>query len=437
MKAFEFQPQFNKTILSQGVRVLSEHHPYSRATVASVYVDLGSRDEPSSLMGAAHFIEHLVFKGTQRRSSLDIARALEAVGGELNAFTGREATCFHGATLKEHLKLNLDVLLDLVSQARFDREDFERERQVILQEIDMSVDQLEEYILDLYFEQAYPGEPLGQSILGTKESLLAIDREALRSYYQEFYRGPHLVVSVAGDVDHGQLVDWVEEELANWQALPSPPAQHQAQVQSLTPRVRPPAKGPKAFRHLMQRPSEQVHIMMGYPSSAFVHPLRFESYLVNALLGGGMTSRLYQIIREEKALAYSVYSMLHSFTDSGLLCFYAGTQLESVPEVMKVIRQEVARLKREGMKQEDLDFFKTQVKGQILLAADDIENRMNSLAVNEMVFSEYRPVESVIAEIERVNRDSVQEYLESFLKDEDLGVLLLGDVPDNEAEKYL
>ncbi len=425
MKAFEFQPEFNKTLLDQGVRVLSEHHPYSRATCASVYVDLGSRHEPQPLMGAAHFIEHLVFKGTKTRSSLDIARALEAVGGELNAFTGREATCFHGATLKEHLQLNLDVLLDLVSSAQFEPGEFERERQVILQEIDMSVDQLEEYIFDLYFEQVYQGQPLGQPILGTKQSLLGMSRDQLFSYYQSFYCGPHLVVSVAGDVDHSQLVDWVGDKLKEWAPQPAPDK-----------RPLPPPQ-PKAFRHWVQRPSEQVHLVMGYPSAPFMSPLRFESYLVNALLGGGMTSRLYQIIREERALAYSVYSLLHSFVDSGLLAFYAGTQAESLAEVMGVIRDQVALLKTQGVSIEELEFFKTQVKGQILLAADDIENRMNSLAVNEMVFGEYRSVESVIGEIEKVNRDSVQEYLESFLKPEDLGVLILGDLPESQAEQCL
>ena len=411
-KAYEYEPQFKKTVLSNGTRVVTEHHPYSRATSAGIYIDMGSRDEPKHLNGAAHFIEHLAFKGTHKRNAYEIVKEIESVGGELNAYTAREYTCFHACTLKEHLPISMDVLSDLVSDALFQIEEFNKERQVVLQEIMMSADELEEYIFDLYFEQAYPGNSLSNPILGTNESLNGMNRDELFKFYQDRYKAEHLIVSVAGAVDHDEVVKLVEKNLL----LKS---EKSVQFSRSLPEM-------KVFKQFYKKDTEQVHYLLGLPSSSFKSKNRFDSYVVNAFLGGGMTSQLYQKIREDKALAYSVYSYLQSFTDSGLMMFYVGTSENYIEQVSQMVFDEVKSLKEKSISQEQLDFYKRQVKGQIMLGADDVENRMNSLAVNEMVFGEYRPVDHVVNEIDKVTTDSVSGYLDKYFDFTKAGCLLLG-----------
>ncbi len=423
VKAFDYHPVFNRTTLANGVRVLTEHHPFTRSVAAGIYVDLGTRDEPKHLNGAAHFIEHLVFKGTRKRSAFEIAKSLEEVGGDLNAYTSREYTCFHTGSLREHLSLSMDVLVDLISRARFPASEFEVERDVVMHEIDMSADDLEEYIFDLYFEKAFEGHQLGMPILGTPSSLKSMKRAEVLKYYQNRYRGTNLIVSVAGNVEHEEVVKIVDKALG-----------HQKGKAPKNNRRKPRIKG---FNKFIHRATEQVHILMGIPSCSFKDEYRFESYIVNAMLGGGMTSRLYQTIREKRGLAYSVYSYLVSFTDSGLLMFYASTAPKNVRKVLQLISQEVFNLKKRGISDRDLNLFKTQVKGQILLGADDIENRMNSLAVNEMIFGSYRPVDEVIDEIDRITAKSIKEYLNRFLSNDSVGLLLIGDLDRKEADELM
>lgn len=423
MTAFDFQPEFRKTVLPNGVRVVTEHHPFSRATSAAVYVDLGTRDEPKDLNGAAHFVEHLVFKGTKERSAFEIAKSLEAVGGELNAYTSREYTCFHATSLREHMSLSLDVLVDLATQAVFDPVEFEKEREVIEQEIDMSADLLEEYIFDLYFEKAYSGHSLGLPILGTPKSLHGITRDSLYDFYEHRYAGKNLLISVAGDVDHDKVLELVEKSLAKTKIKAERPDRQRPEV--------------KPFNSVVHRPSEQVHLLAGLPSGPFDGPLRFEAYIVNALLGGGMTSRLYQKVREDQGLVYSIYSYLHTFTDSGLIMVYAGTSAKNAPVVLQNMAEEIEKLRSGGVSQEDLDFFKTQVKGTILLGADDIENRMNSIAVNEMIFQRYRPVEEIVSEIDSISVDSIKKYIDKYFCLDNRGVMVMGDVDEDTANKWV
>jgi len=411
-KAFDYVPEYKKTTLSNGTRVVTEHHPSSRATSAGIYIDLGSRDEPDHLGGAAHFIEHLAFKGTNKRNAYEIVKEIEAVGGELNAYTTREYTCFHSCTLREHLSLSMDVLSDLVSDALFDPVEFDKERQVVLQEIMMASDDLEEYIFDMYFERAFPGNPLSNPILGTVESINAMKRDDLYEFYQTRYKAEHLVVSVAGSVNHDEVVALVEKNLL---MKPNKPVLVERKIPSM-----------EIIKQFYKKDTEQVHYLLGLPSSSFKSDSRFESYIVNAFLGGGMTSQLYQKIREDKALAYTVYSYLQSFTDSGLMMFYVGTSEDKLEQVSQMVINELKLIINNGLTSEQLNFYKRQVRGQIMLGADDIENRMNSLAVNEMVFSEYRPVDSVISEIEKVSVESSKAFINEHFDFNKAGCMLLG-----------
>lgn len=419
--AFDFQPEFFKTTLSNGVRVVTEHHPYTRAVSAAIYVTTGARDEPEAQQGMSHFIEHMVFKGTKSRSQLDIVKEIEAVGGEINAYTTKEYTCFHTTTLREHLNLSMDVLADLVTHAKFESQDIEKEKSVVQQEIDMCAEQFEEYIFDEFFEKAYKGHSLSHSILGTTETLKNLTQKEVIDYYNSVYGGQNMIVAVSGSVEHKDVVSIVKK-------IFGPQKKHKEIVRA-EPKF-------QAFKQFIPKTTEQVHLLFGFPVSSFKDKYRFESYIVNALLGGGMTSRLFQNIREEKGWVYSVYSYLHSFTDSGLLMFYAATTKDLYQTVYAEMLKEINHLKDNGLTQKELDDFKQQVKGQILLGADDIENRMNSIAVNEMVFQKYRPVEDTIASIESVSLESIHKFLEIYFKPDNMGISLLGLQDPDQVQEW-
>ncbi len=405
------------------MRVVTESHPFVRAACVGVFVEIGTRDEPEKKAGLTHFLEHLVFKGTRKRSSLDIAKALDAVGGDLNAYTTREYTCFHATSLKEHMALGLDVVADLVTSASLAAEDFNKERDVILQEIQMSKDSLEEYILDDYLEKVYAGHALGMPILGTEETLKAMKRADVVSHYKSTFRGPRLIVSAAGPVEHDQVVALVQKKLGR-----------------LSPRTKAlKRKAPrlKQFQEFIPRPSEQAHMLVGFPSCSYRSNARFDAMVVNEILGGGVTSRLYQKIREDKGLVYSVYSFLQSFVDTGLFLVYAGAGEENTLPVMKAFKSEIEKFTDSLVSESELKMFKEQLKGQILLGAEDMENRMNSLGINEMVFGEYRPVDEVIRDIDRVNRKSMKNYVEKYFDMKQASLMVMGDLQPEAALKLM
>lgn len=423
MKVYSYKPIFQKTVLDNGVRIVTESHPFTRAVSVGIFAELGTRHEDKRKAGVTHFLEHLVFKGTRKREAFEIAKSLDAVGGDLNAYTSREYTCFHATSLKEHLSLSLDVLTDMVTGAKLTREDFLKERDVIVEEIKMSKDTLEEYILDMYLEKAYEGQDLAIPILGTEESLATLKRSDVVKHYRDMFRGQRIIVSVAGPVEHEQVVEQVEKVLGK---LPkrTPALKHK------TPRIR-------RVQEYIPRPSEQAHLLVGLPSCSYKSNFRFESFVVNDLLGGGVTSRLYQKIREDKGLVYTVYSFLQSFVDTGLLLIYAGTGTENAYKVLKIIRSELERLEEKGIKPAELAMFKTQVKGQILLGAEDMENRMNSLGINEMVFGKYKPIDEVIHEIDEVSVKSLNEYIKKFIDAGDTSLMVMGEMENAEALKLL
>lgn len=407
-------PEFRKSTLRNGIRVVSENHPHSRSVTIGVWVDTGTRDEKEKEKGVSHFLEHLVFKGTKKRSSFQIAKSLEEVGGDLNAYTTREYTCYHGHTLREHLKLNIEVLADLVCNAEIDAKDLDKERSVVVQEILMTKDTPEEQIFDDYFEDLFPNDTIGWPILGTEKSIEEMSRKTIVDYYKGRYHNKNIVVSAAGSLSHDELVKYVE------QCFRRP-----TKTFSKRKRVKPKYHSVKKW---IDKDSEQVHIVMGLPSCSFQDKLRFESFVVNSLLGGGMTSRLYQSIRENRGLAYSVYSQLLSFTDCGVMTVYAGTDADNAKNVCEMVVKELIRLKKEGVKKSDLELFKTQVRGMLFMGADDIENRMTSIGVNELVFEGYRPIEDVIRDLDAVNLSSIHKFIDKYLDEKKLSMYLMGGV---------
>lgn len=424
---------FRKDILPNGIRVITETHPRNRAVSCGIWVSKGTRDEAKDEAGLAHFVEHLVFKRTKKRSAYQISRDMEAVGGELNAFTSREYTSFVTHSLKEDVELSLDVLSDLVLSPTFDAGDIKKEKQVVLQEIHMAEDMLEDNIFDRYFENALPKDPLGLPILGNVKSISGMKREKVIAFHERQYRPENILVSVTGAIHHDDVVELVDKQLKFKRKAPK-----DAPRGLLSAATRPQLSG---FRDVVRKPSEQAHILLGLPSHDFRHPLRFEGIIVNTLLGGGMTSKLYQTVREDRGLVYTIYSQNVTYVDTGMNLIYAGTEPKKMPLVIELISKEIRKLQKKGVSQADLELFKTQVRGQILLGADDIESRLNSIAINEMVFGQYRSVDDVIRDIEKVSLDSLHSYIEEFFNPgviaEKMGILVMGAVPEAATLSWL
>jgi predicted Zn-dependent peptidase len=406
--------KFNKTVLQNGVRVLSERHSDSRCVVTGFWVEAGARFEESHQIGISHLLEHMVFKGTEKYNALELALTMEAKGGDINAFTAREHTCFHTTSLSEDLNLSVDVLSQLIAFAKLEDKELTKEKGVVQQEILMASDDLEEYAYDLYYEKIFPGNSLGYQILGTSESVESLSQQDIQSYYDKHFVPENIIVTAAGDVDHDLLVRLVQENLQNktW-----------TQKKTETPLITPPRSRVHEFH---QKDCEQYHIIVGFPACSYSAAHRFNAFVVNTALGGGMTSKLYQSVREERGLAYSIFSMLNTYTDTGIQTIYAGTEKKHVEEVVDLIQKELKALRDRGLSKAEIELYKTQAKGQIVIGSEDIDNRMNSIAVNEMVFNEYRPVDQVIADIEKVNSDSVMQYVEEYLDPSQLSLFLLG-----------
>lgn len=403
---------FKKSTLSNGVRVVSEYHPHSKSVALGVWVLTGTRDEDPEEIGISHFVEHLVFKGTKKRNAYQIAKSLESLGGDLNAYTTREQTTYHCTVLKEDWKTGLEVLSDLVCNMKISKKDFELEKKVVMQEIQMSDDSPEEIIYDYLFENCYANHPLGRQILGKSETLAKMTQKKVYDFYKQYYQGSNLIVSAAGPLEHDALVIEAQKLF-------------KTRKKFTTPLVRRAPRW-KATRKFYDDDSEQVHILLALPATSFHDKFRFEAFIINSLLGGGMTSKLYQAVREKQGLAYSVFSSLNTQMDSGNITIYAGTDPTKVKRVISIIKDELLKIKKQGLKKSDLDLFKTQVRGQLLMGSDDIENRMTSLGVNEMVFEDYRSVERVIKEIEAVNEKSIKAYLKDHFDLEKMAVVLMG-----------
>lgn len=392
--------------------MVSEYHPHSKSVALGVWVLTGTRDEDPEEIGISHFVEHLVFKGTKKRNAYQIARSLESLGGELNAYTTREQTTYHCTVLKEDWKIGLEVLSDLVCNMKISKKDFELEKKVVLQEIQMSDDSPEEIIYDYLFEHCYANHPLARQILGKSETLSGMTQKKVYDFYKKYYQGSNLIVSAAGPLEHDALVIEAQKMFRTRKTFNVPNVRR-------APRW-------KATRKFYDDDSEQVHILLALPATSFHDKYRFEAFIINSLLGGGMTSKLYQAVREKQGLAYSVFSSLNTQVDCGNITIYAGTAPTKVKKVISIIKDELLKIKKDGIKKSDLDLFKTQVRGQLLMGSDDIENRMTSLGVNEMVFADYRSVEKVIQEIETVSEKSIKMYLKEHFDLEKIAVVLMG-----------
>jgi predicted Zn-dependent peptidase len=395
--------KYKKTVLESGAILVSEHHSTAQSFSVGFWVDVGSRYEHEKLSGITHFLEHIVFKGTKKRTAFDIAKSLEAVGGDLNAFTSKEHTCFHGQVLKDDWKIAVDVLVDLVSNMKFSKKDFVNEKNVIIQEIAMSEDQPDDIIYDYLLEPVFAGHSVGRPILGSIKSVYGFKESDLYDYYDQNYQGSNLVIACAGNLNHDKIADFLNKTLK-----PRKP-KHHIERQGMEP--------PTFFktRTAKNKDSEQTHVLMALPSTSFRDDLRMEAFIINSVLGGGMTSRLFQSVRETKGLAYSIQSQLHAMSDVGFITIQAACDGKKLKELVATTEKELRKLKSGGLTKKEVEFFKNQIKGAILLGSEDVDNRMNSIAINELVFKKPKTIADIQKMISKISVDSVHEYLDKHL----------------------
>lgn len=410
--------RFRKTVFENGLTLVSERHPEFRSLSIGFWVKVGTRHERAREAGVSHFLEHMVFKGTESRSALDIAREVDRVGGDFNAFTGREYTCFHILLLDRDLSLGMDILSDVVLNSNFDAEELERERKVILQEIAMVEESPEELAHDLFFEMVYGRHGLGRPILGTEASIRRMKRGDLLRFFRQQYRPDQLIISVAGDVSHETLTRRLRPlAKRNW-----PGRTKGARHLLVKPRV-------KTGSWWVQRDTEQVHLIWGVEAFPYASKDRFAEFVLNGYLGGGMSSALFQEIREKNGLAYTVYSSLSPHVDSGLFTVYAATNMAQVPLCLRLIEETMRKLKKDFLSEEELHLVKENLKGTILLSADSVESRMFSLAKSELFFGEQVTMDEVCERIDAVTAQDVRRVARKLLREENRSLLAVGPRP--------
>src|SRR5436190_2778478 len=387
-----------RTVLPGGLRVLTEAIPAMRSVSFGIWVGVGSRDESPELSGVSHFLEHLLFKGTERRTALDISAQIEAVGGETNAFTTKEYTCYYARVLDADLPLAVDVMADLMTGSVFAEPDVETERGVILEEIAMHDDEPGDEVHDLLAEALYGSHPLGRLVLGTAETISAMTRTQIHGFYRRRYTAAQFVVTAAGNLDHETVVRLVQDT-----PLASGPAAEPAPL-------RCPARVPMRAGQVVVRDkdTEQAHVVLGGPGISRPDERRFALGVLNNCLGGGMSSRLFQEIRERRGLAYSVYSYTSQYADTGLFAVYAGCAPGKVDEVLDLTRAELARVAAEGLDPDEVARGRGMSKGALVLGLEDTGSRMTRLGKGELVYGELPTVDELLARVEAVTPDDVR-----------------------------
>jgi len=387
-----------------------------RSASLGMWVRTGSRDEGDDVLGISHFLEHMLFKGTRRRSALEIAQSLESVGGHLDAFTGREQTCYYGRFLDEHWPQAVDVLADLVSSPLLEADQIEKEKGVVIDEISSYEDEPDELVHDLFADLIWNGHALGRSILGTRETVRRFDRGALTGYFDRRYTSRNLVVALAGSFDRDAFLDLVQRQLvvpAGGEAIDGPPL-------------------PPFVPGVLNRPREfsQLYLCLGARSIPYDDDDRFALQVLSMILGGGMSSRLFQVVREQEGLAYSVYSYADFYRDTGLFCISLDVAPERGRRALKVVLSEVADLQRNGLRAGELESAKAQLKGSLLLGLESLSSRMSRIARNEIYFGRHIPVRELVRQVERVREEQVVEIARRSLAEGAISLVALGPLPE-------
>jgi predicted Zn-dependent peptidase len=405
----------HRRVLPNGLTILSEEMSHLRSISIGIWVKTGSRDENLEWNGLSHFIEHMVFKGTEHRSAEAIARQVDSIGGNLDAFTAKECICFNMKVLDEHMPTALDILSDLVLNPVFSVEDIARERRVILEEIKMDEDNPDYLVHEIFTQNFWKDHPLGKPILGTKETVRQFEQPLVREFHQQRFAPGNFIIAAAGNLKHARFVDLAERHFGSMKPVKNG---FHGEPPQIVPRI--------TLRN--KKSLEQVQICVGVPGHPIAHEKRFASYILNTLLGGGMSSRLFQNIRERQGLAYAIYSDLNPYRDTGCLAVYAGTSRESAARVVDSVVGEFRNLKENPVGAEELQRAKDQLKGSLMLSLESSSARMSNLARQEMYFDKFFTMDELIERIEQVTAEELQTLANEFFRNESIAVTVLGNL---------
>ena len=410
--------------LPNGLLIVTEKMPHVRSVSVGIWIGTGSRGESPERNGIAHFIEHMVFKGTERRTAEEIAQSVDSVGGMLDAFTAKEMTCFNAKVLDEHLPVAFDVISDLVLRPRFDDADIAKEKQVVLEEIKMDEDNPEYLIHELFTQNFWRGHSLGLPILGTAETVPQFSRDAVRECFDSWYAPNNTVITAAGNLEHARLVDLVAREFGGVTRAGAKASRTAPQTHA-------------GIEQRNKKELEQVHIVIGVPSYPLAHERRYAASLLNIILGGGMSSRLFQNIRERQGLAYAIGSDLSPYTDSGVLSVYAGTSRESAEKLIVSVIEEFRLIQGEAVGAEELRRAKDHLKGSMMLSLESTSARMSNLARQAMYFHRFVSLDEMLASIEKVTREEVLAIARDFFGPQRFALTVLGNLNGFRATQEL
>lgn len=407
---------YQKEVLQNGVRILTQNVPHVRSVAMGIWVDVGSRDESDDIAGISHYIEHMLFKGTKHRTAKQIAEELDAVGGQLNAFTTKEYTCYYAKVLDEHFDLAVDILTDMLFHSKVAEEDVEREKNVILEEIKMYEDAPDELVHDMFAQTIWSGHPLGRPIIGTSETVSGLNYKSLRSYMSEYYTPNRMVISIAGNITHEQVVAKLAPLFSSLSG-------------DGTKRVM------EKPRHATEvncrgKETEQVHMVIGAPGLRLEDDDLYIAQVVNTILGGGLSSRLFQEIREQRGLVYTVYSYHSSYYDTGIFGVYAGLSKQNVNQAMELIFKELKDIKKNGVTKEELQRAKDQLKGNLLLSLESVNTHMSRLGKSELYLGKVYSPEEIVARLNKVTVEDTLRVAQDLFQPEHFSMSAIGPWQD-------
>jgi len=404
---------YRKTVLHNGLTIVTESIPYFSSISIGLWWKTGSRYDTSN-NGISHFIEHMLFKGTGKRTAYDIAREIDAIGGTINAFTGKEYTCLFAKVLKKDMDIAIDVLSDMYKNSLFMEEDMDREKYVIAQEIKMVEDNPEEYIFELFNASYFNNHPLGMTILGTYENIEKFNRDNLLKHFQRYYNPKRLIITATGRVDHNNFVNKIKKVFDDLEIY------EDGQFELIPPK-------PQNRINYIERDLEHTYICLGTKGLSQIDDKRYALYALNAIIGGSASSHLFQEIREKRGLVYNIYSYVSCFKDTGTFGISTSTSEENVLEVMSLLKEEILRVKKEGISDNDLEFSKDHIKGNLFMSLESSDARMGRLAKNEIYFNGYIPLKETLREIDRISKKDINAIIDLIFDDlKNISITILG-----------
>ena len=412
---------YKKTLLPGGLRLISEKVPGAMSAALGIFVAAGSQDEQKGQQGIAHLIEHMAFKGTKERNTLAIAKEIDLLGGQTNAYTSKDFTVYHTRVLSEHLPRAVDFLWDIFQNSIFDPAELEKEKQVVCQEIMMLEDCPEDLIYDRFMENFWPGQNIGRPITGTLESVAALDRPSILKFLKKNYQPPQIIISCVGNVSHEKLLNFFKGKISSLKNK-----KNKAKTTK--------TKSVGGFWQETKK-LEQAHLLLGLPFPAITSEERYAASLFNAILGGNMSSRLFQEIREKRGLAYSVYSHYAAFENTALLSIYTGAGADKIPETLTVILEQLKRLAQEKVNKSELAEAKNQLKAETVLGLESLENRMNRWAKNEFFFDRPISLAESLAGLKKVTAGDLENLAQEFLSNDKMGLSLLGPLKNKDVKE--